>query len=113
MYKNREAILEDGKAVIQVAKELKKLISRKDKVYAADIALFGRMVADDKAMNVDASCQVAHSISTHPLDTEVDYFTAVDDLKETDDDAGAAMIDQVELNGSCHYRYLNIDIASL
>ena len=71
------------------------------------------MVADDKAMNVDASCQVAHSISTHPLDTEIDYFTAVDDLKETDDDAGAAMIGQVELNGSCHYRYLNVDIASL
>lgn len=69
------------------------------------------MVADDKAMNVDALCQVAHSISTHPLDTEVDYFTAVDDLKETDDDAGAAMIGQVELNGSCHYRYLNVDIA--
>lgn len=56
---------------------------------------------------------MAHSISTHPLDTEIDYFTAVEDLKETDDDAGAAMIGQLELNGSCHYRYLNIDIASL
>ena len=66
-------------------------------------------------MNVDASCQVAHSISTHQVETEIDYFTAVDDLKAVDleDDAGAGMIGQVELNGSCHYRYLNVDIASL
>ena len=73
------------------------------------------MVADDKAMNVDASCQVAHSISTHRVETEIDYFTAVDDLKAMDleDDAGAGMIGQVELNGSCHYRYLNVDIVSL
>ena len=69
------------------------------------------MSSINKAINVDASCQVAHSISTHPLDTEIDYFTAVDDLKETDDDAGAAMIGEVELNGSCHYLYLNVDIA--
>ena len=99
----------------ELKKELKGLISSKNKAYAADIALFGRMVADDKAMNVDASCQVAHSISTHQVETEIDYFTAVDDLKSMDleDDAGAGMIGHVELNGSCHYRYLNIDIASL
>ena len=99
----------------EIIKELKGLVSSKHKTYAADIALFGRMVADGKAMNVDASCQVAHSISTHQVETEIDYFTAVDDLKAMDleDDAGAGMIGQVELNGSCHYRYLNVDIASL
>ena len=99
----------------ELKKKLKELVSSKNKAYAADIALFGRMVADDKAMNVDASCQVAHSISTHPVETEIDYFTAVDDLKAVDleDDAGAGMIGQVELNASCHYRYLNVDIVSL
>ena len=103
-------------AIVQeLKKKLKELVSSKNKAYAADIALFGRMVADDKAMNVDASCQVAHSISTHQVETEIDYFTAVDDLKAMDleDDAGAGMIGQVELNGSCHYRYLNVDILSL
>ena len=114
LYKNKQTITneEDTKAII---KELKGLVNSKHKAYAADIALFGRMVADDKAMNVDASCQVAHSISTHQLEPEIDYFTAVDDLKEIDpeDDAGAGMIGQVELNGSCHYRYLNVDIVSL
>ena len=114
LYDNRETIAKasDTKTIV---KKLKGLVSSKHKVYAADIALFGRMVADDKAMNVDASCQVAHSISTHPVETEIDYFTAVDDLKAMDleDDAGAGMIGQVELNGSCHYRYLNVDIVSL
>ena len=119
---NITAMLHDKKQPIvkaedteEIIKALKGLVSSKHKTYAADIALFGRMVADDKAMNVDASCQVAHSISTHQVETEIDYFTAVDDLKAVDleDDAGAGMIGQVELNGSCHYRYLNVDIASL
>ena len=114
LHDKRQTIVnaEDTKEII---KALKELVSSKNKAYAADIALFGRMVADDKAMNVDASCQVAHSISTHQVETEIDYFTAVDDLKAVDleDDAGAGMIGQVELNGSCHYRYLNVDILSL
>lgn len=114
LHDNRETIT-DANDTKTIVKKLKGLVSSKHKVYAADIALFGRMVADDKAMNVDASCQVAHSISTHQVETEIDYFTAVDDLKAMDleDDAGAGMIGQVELNGSCHYRYLNVDIVSL
>ena len=114
LHDNRETIA-DASDTETIVKKLKGLVSSKNKAYAADIALFGRMVADDKAMNVDASCQVAHSISTHPVETEIDYFTAVDDLKAVDleDDAGAGMIGQVELNGSCHYRYLNVDIRSL
>lgn len=115
LHDNRETIANTSEKKT-IVKELKGLMSSKHKVYAADIALFGRMVADDKSMNVDASCQVAHSISTHQVETEIDYFTAVDDLKEMEpdeDDAGAGMIGQVELNGSCHYRYLNVDILSL
>ena len=40
--------------------------------YAADIALFGRMVADNKNMNVDAACQVAHALSTHKVEMEME-----------------------------------------
>ena len=114
LHDKRQTIVK-AKDTKEIIEALKELISLKNKAYAADIALFGRMVADDKAMNVDASCQVAHSISTHQVETEIDFFTAVDDLKAVDleDDAGAGMIGQVELNGSCHYRYLNVDIASL
>lgn len=95
--------------------ELKSVIgkSRKEnRSYAADIALFGRMVADDKNMNVDAACQVAHAISTHKVDMEMDYFTAVDDLLP-EAESGSDMIGTVEFNSSCFYRYSNIDMEKL
>ena len=53
-----------------------------------DMALFGRMVADDPSLNYDAAAQVAHSISTHAVQNEYDYFTAVDDC-QAEDNAGA------------------------
>jgi len=80
---------------------------------AADLALFGRMLADLPENNVDAACQVAHAISTNKIHTtEMDYFTAVDDLKP-DDTAGADMIGTVEFNSACFYRYANLDIGQL
>lgn len=77
-----------------------------------DIALFGRMVADDPSLNEDASCQIAHSISTHAVDTEFDFFTAVDDLAP-EDNAGAGMLGTIEFNSSTLYRYGNIAIHEL
>lgn len=79
---------------------------------AIDIALFGRMVADDPSLNEDASSQVAHSISTHSVDTEFDFFTAVDDLAP-EENAGAGMLGTVEFNSSTLYRYANVAIHEL
>ncbi len=76
---------------------------------AIDIALFGRMVADDAAINEDASSQVAHAISTHAIQTEFDFFTATDDLSQ-EDHAGAGMLGTVEFNSSTLYRYANINL---
>jgi CRISPR system Cascade subunit CasC len=97
-----------------VQKELQKVVSDdrlKNGSYAADIALFGRMVADKslKNMNVNAACQVAHAISTHKVEMEMDYFTAVDDLLP-EEDSGSDMIGIVEFNSSCFYRYSAIDL---
>lgn len=72
-----------------------------------DIALFGRMVADDPALNTDASAQVAHAISTHKVENEYDYFTAMDD-RSPEDQAGAGMIGTVEFNSSTLYRYATV-----
>ena len=89
-------------------KDVKKLAQAALKKNAGvDIALFGRMVADDPSLNTDASCQVAHAISTHRVDNEYDYFTAVDD-KALDDNAGAGMIGTVEFNSSTLYRYATV-----
>jgi len=79
---------------------------------APDIALFGRMLADRPETNVDAACQVAHAISTHAVNMDMDYFTAVDDLqpKET---TGASMLGYTGFNSSCFYRYACIDFNQL
>jgi len=72
-----------------------------------DIALFGRMVADDPMLNIDACCQVAHAISTHKTETEFDFFTAIDDCSPGDN-AGAGMMGAVEFNSATLYRYATI-----
>ena len=74
-----------------------------------DIALFGRMVADNPVLNEDASSQVAHAISTHGVQTEFDFYTAVDDLAP-EDNAGAGMLGTIEFNSSTLYRYANVAI---
>lgn len=74
---------------------------------AADVAMFGRMLADLPDANIDAACQVAHAISVNRAMIEHDYYTAVDDLKP-EDTAGADMIGTVELTSNCFYRYLAI-----
>lgn len=102
-----------GKAKKQAAQsadpELKKAL---DKVFnggkALDLALFGRMLADMPEKNQYAACQVAHAISTHAVEREFDFYTAVDDLKP-EDTAGADMMGTVEFNSACFYRYAVVD----
>jgi CRISPR system Cascade subunit CasC len=79
---------------------------------AVDVALFGRMLADLPEVNQDAACQVAHAISTHKVDREFDYFTAVDDMGGPDE-TGAGMIGQVEFNSATFYRYAVVDTHKL
>lgn len=72
-----------------------------------DIALFGRMLAGDHSLNEDASSQVAHAISTHAIESEFDFYSAVDDLAP-DDNAGVVLLDTLEYDSSTLYRYANI-----
>ncbi|ASR35275.1 type I-E CRISPR-associated protein Cas7/Cse4/CasC [Prauserella marina] len=89
--------------------------ARADRQHSVDIALFGRMVADDADLNVDAAAQVAHALSVHEVSNEYDYYTAVDDHKRADEeeDAGAGMIGTVEFNSSTLYRYATVDVDRL
>lgn len=75
---------------------------------AVDVALFGRMLADMPEKNQNAACQVAHAISTHSVEREFDFYTAVDDLKP-EDTAGADMMGTIEFNSACFYRYAVVD----
>ena len=82
------------------------------KAPSVDMALFGRMVADDPSLNYDAAAQVAHSISTHAVQNEYDYFTAVDDCA-AEDNAGAGHLGTVEYNSATLYRYAVVNVVEL
>lgn len=93
----------------EIVKEAKALLNGQK---AVDVAMFGRMLADMPGVNQDAACQVAHAISTHKVEREFDYFTAVDDKGDADE-TGAGMIGQIEFNSATFYRYAVIDAAKL
>lgn len=78
-----------------------------------DVALFGRMVADIPALNVDAATQVAHALSTHEVELEFDYFTAVDDEAKKQDETGAGMIGTIGFNSATLYRYATVGLHQL
>ena len=72
-----------------------------------DIAMFGRMVAKAPELGIDASAQVAHAISTHKVENEYDYYTAMDD-RAPENQVGAGMIGTIEFNSSTLYRYATV-----
>ncbi len=78
-------------------------------------ALFGRMVTSDPAANTDAAIHVAHAMTVHAIERELDFMTVVDDLKaERDDaDAGAAGVFDMELTSGLYYGYAVVDVALL
>lgn len=86
-------------------------------VGTADIALFGRMLANNPDHNVEAACQVAHAISVHEVIIEDDYFTAVDDLNggegylpfKAREDEGTAHIGSVEFAAPLLYHYICVN----
>lgn len=91
----------------QIKRDLNKRL--KDRALAPDIALFGRMLADNPSLNVDAACQVAHALSTHEVNSaEFDYFTAVDDYNPGEE-TGAGMLGLVAYNSASYYRCIRLD----
>lgn len=76
---------------------------------AADIALFGRMLADNPDFNREAAAQVAHAITTHRVTVEDDYYTAVDDLKTPAEDAGAGFVGEAAFGSGVFYLYISVN----
>jgi CRISPR system Cascade subunit CasC len=75
-------------------------------------ALFGRFVTSDLLARVDAPVHVAHAFTVHAADTEMDYFTVVDDLHR-DDETGAAHANQAELGAGVYYGHVAVDVPLL
>lgn len=92
-------------------KDFKKLVLRKADG-AVDIAMFGRMLADSPDYNRDAAVQVSHAITTHRAVADDDWFSAVDDLKTREEDAGTGHLGELGFGSGVYYLYacVNADL---
>ena len=75
-----------------------------------DIALFGRMAAQATTLKVEAASSFSHAISTHRVENEVEFFTALDDYAE---EPGSAHMGSLEFNSATYYRYIDLDLGQL
>lgn len=91
-------------------KELKRLVLRRADG-AVDIAMFGRMLADDPDYNREAAVQVGHAITTHRAIAEDDWYSAVDDLNKRED-TGAGHLGEHGFGSGVYYLYacVNVDL---
>src|SRR5215213_9028321 len=72
---------------------------------SVDIAMFGRMTTSAAFEDVQAAVQVAHALSTHRIEQEFDYYTAVDDISGQ---SGAGFIGDTAFNSATYYKYFSV-----
>jgi CRISPR system Cascade subunit CasC len=102
-------------------KKLKKEIEKNAEPFrrnfekTVDIALSGRMATFGlmNALPIDGALAVAHTITTHTAQAEIDWFTAVDDLVQDSGEVGAAFLDTQEFSSGVFYRYASLNINQL
>jgi CRISPR system Cascade subunit CasC len=94
-------------------KSLDKFCKKADLNDGADIALFGRFVASLSSLTVEGAAMFSHALSTHKADNDIDFYTAVDDLKPDDEDGGAGMMGTIEFTSAVYYRYAAINLDML
>lgn len=91
------------------------ILSRKD--FSIDQALFGRMFASDKSYSIEGSVQVAHAFTVHSVDIQDDFLTAVDDVKDSDEnmgeDRGSGHLGEQSLVGAVFYHYVSFNLTML
>lgn len=80
---------------------------------AVDIALWGRMATSGLMTPIDGSLALAHAITTHEAQADIDWFTAVDDLVQESGEIGAGHLDTQEFSSGVFYRYASLNIGQL
>ncbi len=105
--------IEQIAAAVAAGEDPKKAAKKAIRLDAADIALFGRMIANDPTLNVEGAAMFSHALSTHQTANEVDFFSSVDDRKADASDAGAGMIGTLEFSSATYYRYCALNLGLL
>jgi CRISPR system Cascade subunit CasC len=98
---NIKKLIREGRPINEIKQE--EILFQREQNEAVDIALFGRMIAKTIGFNVEAAMQVANAITTHKVLSEVDYFTAADDLSET---SAGAFIGESNFSSGVFYEYI-------
>jgi CRISPR system Cascade subunit CasC len=106
------ALLKENPKSKDYEKKLDKFCKDAGLLDGADIALFGRMAANQPSLTLEAAAMFSHALSTHKSDNDLDFYSAVDDRKPEGDDAGAGMIGTLEFSSAVYYRYaaVNLDL---
>lgn len=111
IVEGRNAGVEDGKLQKKIEKETKKIGDSFER--AVDIALSGRMATSGLMTSIDGAMAVAHAMTTHTVDADIDWFTAVDDLVVDDGQTGAGHLNTQEFSSGVFYRYASLNIPQL
>lgn len=112
--KTKEDLIEEA-----IGKKIEKSLKEKADVVikalasAVDIALFGRMATSGLMTSVDGAMAMAHSITTHTVDGDIDWFTAVDDLIQDSGETGSGHLDTQEFSAGVFYRYASLNLSLL
>lgn len=117
-------LAQEHRTALEGAKEIKKPADKsvlpKERVEAilrsrnGVINLFGRMLAEVDDAGVDGAVQVAHALTTHETDVELDYFSAVDDVTaHWKDSSGSGHMGHTEFSAGTFYRYATLDLRDL
>jgi CRISPR system Cascade subunit CasC len=114
-----EAVAKELAAIVKKdpkAKDLEKAVAKACKSAAlkdaADIAIFGRMVASDHSLTLEGAGLFSHALSTHHADNDIDFFSAVDGLQPLEE-SGAGMTGTLEFTSATYYRYVGLNLGLL
>lgn len=104
---------EDLLTKLLASKDFKDNLTKLAAGISPDVAIGGRMITGDVLSTVDAALHVAHGLTIHAQATEIDYFTAVDDLMQAAGESGAGHVGESELTSPLMYTNYVLDIGLL
>lgn len=108
---HRAAGLDDDKIKKQIERDATGF--RVALAHGLDVALSGRMATSGLMTSVDGSLALAHAITTHSVDADIDWFTAMDDLVADEGEVGAGHLNTQEFSSGVFYRYASLNLRQL
>jgi CRISPR system Cascade subunit CasC len=96
-----------------IKSEIKTFEEQEKSKITLDVALSGRMAPSEILYDMDGALAVAHVITTHAVDGDIDWFTAVDDLAADAGEMGAGHLNTQEFSAGVFYRYASLNIRQL